>query len=201
MRRGCLVPLMLSSVFTMTLQGVESGIYDSSLLNMLASFFYQFVKFTEMHITTTTMEQENGHGNDRRRIRRKSNVNEKDDKNDNEEEVEEEGHSSKLTEHHTLSTDTAILLASTVVSLFECARHYISVFTTYSNDLDYITADFLRALSRYYLPREKCAPIAYHKNVVIQNLRHSNLTFCDLVFTCTREEETKALLKQAALRL
>lgn len=94
-----------------------------------------------------------------------------------------------------------MVLASTVAALFESARHYITVFTTFSNDLDFIASDFLNALRRHHLPKEKCAPIAHHAHVIIPSLGNSNVTFSDLIYTCVREETTKALLKQAALRL
>lgn len=94
-----------------------------------------------------------------------------------------------------------LCLAATVAGMFQLSRHYVPVFTTHSNDLDFIARDFLKALSRQHLPRTKAAPIAFHRGVSIRPAEPSMATFADLVYTCVGDEECKALLRQAAMRL
>ncbi|KPA74735.1 hypothetical protein ABB37_09038 [Leptomonas pyrrhocoris] len=92
-------------------------------------------------------------------------------------------------------------LTATTTALFEVAKHYVHVFTTFSSDMDFLFTDLLRVLSQHFLPKVTRPPIPYHAGVRIGGSTQSEVTFADLAYLCVGNAESKSLLKQAALRM
>lgn len=103
--------------------------------------------------------------------------------------------------HRTSSSVKLICVAAITATLFETARHHLHVFTTYSSAMDLLAADFLRTLSEHLLPAVKAPPIAYRPGVEIKGSGLSEMTYADLAYMAVGSEESRSLLKQAALRI
>lgn len=184
-RRPELLPNLMSALFACVLHGVQDQRYERRVLNQLASFFFQLSRHAEKDNNAADREEAAGdaeaHGPATKRHRTET----------------YERAPSKV-----VSRATKLLAVAAVVSaMFQVSQHYVSVFTTYSSDLDFIAADLLRLLSHHRLPDARTAPIAYKEDVVIKEPGMSQMSLSDLVFTSVGDSESKALLRQAALRL
>lgn len=118
---------------------------------------------------------------------------------------------------HGISPSLKSLCLSSITScLFRHSAAYIDVFTTHSNDLDYIAADLLKALQHVHLPSRRMQ--AVQKKFKTEGnetggdedededeeedaAKQSDATMCDLSYACVGNTDAQLLLRQAAERV
>ncbi|KEG12682.1 hypothetical protein DQ04_01511010 [Trypanosoma grayi] len=109
--------------------------------------------------------------------------------------------SSSSSAAHASSSVKALCLASVTTCLFRLSASYVDVFTTHSSDLDFLAADFLKALQRLHLPRRRTPSILQQKQGSSSNNNWSDATLCDLSYACVGNDDSQSLLRQAAERV